>query len=173
LIVDWAINTSQTCIQRPPLGPEKCGRYAEGCLKVVSKAQTGYYGFGMAVVQRWPLTQVWLYLIFSTFAQDDIRILSVQQRRYFLFQMFKHRWRFNRFYSKCSNTITFQCQVTNTDDIFHFFLLIPRWLDLSWANRFPALLNPAPQNLHCIKKNMLMNLKNAFSGILYVIGVFK
>jgi hypothetical protein len=27
---------SQTCIQRPPLGPEKCGRYAEGCLKKIS-----------------------------------------------------------------------------------------------------------------------------------------
>ena len=24
---------SQTCVQRPPLGPEKCGRYAEGCLR--------------------------------------------------------------------------------------------------------------------------------------------
>ena len=27
---------SQTCVQRPPLGPEKCGRYAEGCLKKTS-----------------------------------------------------------------------------------------------------------------------------------------
>jgi hypothetical protein len=24
---------SQTCLQRPTLGPEKCGRFAEGCLK--------------------------------------------------------------------------------------------------------------------------------------------
>jgi hypothetical protein len=27
---------SQTCEQRPPLGLEKCGRYAEGCLKKIS-----------------------------------------------------------------------------------------------------------------------------------------
>jgi hypothetical protein len=27
---------SQTCVQRPPLGPEKCGRYAEGCLKKIT-----------------------------------------------------------------------------------------------------------------------------------------
>jgi hypothetical protein len=24
---------SQTCVQRPPLGREKCGRYAEDCMK--------------------------------------------------------------------------------------------------------------------------------------------
>jgi hypothetical protein len=27
---------SQTCVQRPPLGPEKRGRYAEGCIKKIS-----------------------------------------------------------------------------------------------------------------------------------------
>jgi hypothetical protein len=27
---------SQTCVQRPPLGPEKRGRYAEGCMKKIS-----------------------------------------------------------------------------------------------------------------------------------------
>jgi hypothetical protein len=27
---------SQTCVQRPPLGPEKCGRYAEGYMKKIS-----------------------------------------------------------------------------------------------------------------------------------------
>ena len=32
---------SQTCVQQPSLGPEKCGRYAEGCKKKISgkKAQ--------------------------------------------------------------------------------------------------------------------------------------
>ena len=27
---------SQTCVQRLPLGPEKCGRYAEGCMEKIS-----------------------------------------------------------------------------------------------------------------------------------------
>jgi hypothetical protein len=27
---------SQTCVQRPPLEPEKCGRYTEVCLKKIS-----------------------------------------------------------------------------------------------------------------------------------------
>jgi hypothetical protein len=27
---------SQTCVQRPPLGPEKCGRYGEGYMKKIS-----------------------------------------------------------------------------------------------------------------------------------------
>ena len=27
---------SQTCVQRPPLGPEKRGRYAEDCMKKIS-----------------------------------------------------------------------------------------------------------------------------------------
>jgi hypothetical protein len=27
---------SQTCVQRSPLGPEKRGRYAEGCMKKIS-----------------------------------------------------------------------------------------------------------------------------------------
>jgi hypothetical protein len=27
---------SQTCVQRPPLGPEKHGRNAEGCMKRIS-----------------------------------------------------------------------------------------------------------------------------------------
>ena len=27
---------SQTCVQRPRLGPEKCCRYAEGCMKKIS-----------------------------------------------------------------------------------------------------------------------------------------
>ena len=27
---------SQTCVQRPPLGPEKPGRYAEGYMKKIS-----------------------------------------------------------------------------------------------------------------------------------------
>jgi hypothetical protein len=27
---------SQTCVQRPPLGPEKRGRYAEGYMKKIS-----------------------------------------------------------------------------------------------------------------------------------------
>jgi hypothetical protein len=27
---------SQTCVQRPPLGPKKYGRYAESCLKQIS-----------------------------------------------------------------------------------------------------------------------------------------
>jgi hypothetical protein len=27
---------SRTCVQRPPLGPEKCGRYAEGYMKKIS-----------------------------------------------------------------------------------------------------------------------------------------
>jgi len=27
---------SQTCVQRPPLGPEKHGRYAKGCMKKIS-----------------------------------------------------------------------------------------------------------------------------------------
>jgi hypothetical protein len=36
---------SQTCVQRPPLGPEKCGCYAEA----------GRYGLNLAVVHRWPL----------------------------------------------------------------------------------------------------------------------
>ena len=34
----WLLESkySQTCAQRPPLGPEKCGRYAEGCMKKTS-----------------------------------------------------------------------------------------------------------------------------------------
>jgi len=27
---------SQTCVQRPPSGPEKRGRYAQGCMKKIS-----------------------------------------------------------------------------------------------------------------------------------------
>jgi hypothetical protein len=27
---------SQTCVQRPPLGPEKSGHYTDGCLKKTS-----------------------------------------------------------------------------------------------------------------------------------------
>ena len=48
---------SQTCIQRPPLGPEKCGCYTEGCLKKsgVSNLQTDRYGIRLAVVDRWSL----------------------------------------------------------------------------------------------------------------------
>jgi hypothetical protein len=30
-----SIFSLETCVQRPPLGPEKCGRYAEGCLKKI------------------------------------------------------------------------------------------------------------------------------------------
>jgi hypothetical protein len=57
---------SQTCAKRPPLGPEKCGRYAEGCLKNISgkKAsdwplccQTGRCR-QVAVIRRWLLGQV-------------------------------------------------------------------------------------------------------------------
>ena len=58
---------SQTCVQRPPLGPEKRGRYAEGCMKKISGKQAsgwslwlqaGRYGFRLAVIQRWLLGQV-------------------------------------------------------------------------------------------------------------------
>ena len=31
---------SQACAQRPPLGPEKHGRYAEGCQKNISSKET-------------------------------------------------------------------------------------------------------------------------------------
>jgi hypothetical protein len=36
LLGSLKLKYSQTCVQRPPLGPEKCGRYAEGCLKKIS-----------------------------------------------------------------------------------------------------------------------------------------
>ena len=56
---------SQTCVQRPPLGPEKHGPYAEGCLKKLASywplwLQTGRC-WQVAVVQRWSLGQVWLF----------------------------------------------------------------------------------------------------------------
>jgi hypothetical protein len=35
-IFDEVINYSQTCVQWLPLGPEKRGRYAEGCMKKIS-----------------------------------------------------------------------------------------------------------------------------------------
>ena len=41
------INYSQTCVQLPPLGPEKCGCYAKGCLKNISgKKALGWSLFG-------------------------------------------------------------------------------------------------------------------------------
>jgi hypothetical protein len=51
---------SQTCVQQPPLGPEKRGRYAEGCMiKISGKWASCWplwlYGFRLAVVDRWPL----------------------------------------------------------------------------------------------------------------------
>ena len=48
---------SQTCVQRPSLGPEKHGRYTQGCMKKI-RIQAGRYGFRLAVIQRWLLGQV-------------------------------------------------------------------------------------------------------------------
>jgi hypothetical protein len=44
---------SQTCVQRPPLGPEKSGRWKE----VPDKTEilTGRWCIKLAVVNRWPL----------------------------------------------------------------------------------------------------------------------
>ena len=36
LDVQFNFKYSQTCVQRPPLGPEKRGRYAEGYMKKIS-----------------------------------------------------------------------------------------------------------------------------------------
>jgi hypothetical protein len=60
---------SQTCVQRPPLGPEKRGRYADVYMKKISGKKASGWPLGLqtgrcwqvAVIQRWPLGQVWLY----------------------------------------------------------------------------------------------------------------
>ncbi len=64
---------SQTFVQRPPLGQEKCGHYAEGCLNKIS----GRWALGWPLwlknghwrqltgIGRWSLGQVWLYLHFE------------------------------------------------------------------------------------------------------------
>jgi hypothetical protein len=57
---------SQTRVQRPPLGPEKHGCYAEGCMKKISGKQTLGWPLRLqtgrcrqvAVIQRWSLEQV-------------------------------------------------------------------------------------------------------------------
>jgi len=55
------------------MGPEKCGHYAGGCLKKMSGKegsgwflwlQTGHC-WQVAVIWRWSLEQVWLYIHFK------------------------------------------------------------------------------------------------------------
>jgi hypothetical protein len=65
---------SQTCIQRPPLVPEKLGLYAEGSMKKINgKWDSGWsLIFRLAIVDRWSLRQVWLYLV--RFSFDSCKI---------------------------------------------------------------------------------------------------
>ena len=57
-------NDGQTCVQWPPLGLIKSGRYSKVALLTVCSYKIainfGKLGLRLAVVDRWSLTQVWL-----------------------------------------------------------------------------------------------------------------